>query len=69
MQHELPAAIILAGAIIAGAILVAPSVSPEGKRLERVRAICEEVIPVNAGGPNPRSYIVERCVSGTLIAN
>ena len=68
MNHPLTVPIVIAAGMIAGAILIAPNVSPDGRRLERIRTLCEQIIPADAGGglSGPRPYVIERCISSTL---
>jgi len=53
--------IVLAGALIASAILVAPQFSPEADRIRRARAACEAAMP-----PGSPPIGVESCVGRVL---
>ena len=53
--------IVLAGALIAAAILVAPQLSPEADRIRRARAACEAAMP-----PGSPSIGIESCTGRVL---
>lgn len=63
MQNSNAVAIVIAGALISGAILVEPHFSPQGRRIANLRDACEKQFQESS---QYHVQTVEACISKSL---